>query len=108
MCRDHEFEYHVYIDWFLKLFHFPKYIEYELQVALKYHLIYPQSGYVYIICLDLPRPGDANALREFHVKDGIFGSISHPPPLPYALPPMSYGQHQGGTSSSYTYPPCNP
>ncbi len=88
--------------------HFPYFKEDALQVALKYNLIYAQSRYVYTIIPNLTRPGAANAMGESHAIDGIIGSISHPPHPPYLQPHMSYGQPQGGTSSTYTYPPLAP
>ena len=56
-------------------------------MALKYDLIYTQTGYVYTVLPDLPRPGGANALEAYHIADGIVGALSHP----YTHPPMGYG-----------------
>ena len=67
--------------------HFPQTEEAALQIALKYDLIYAQSGYFYAVLPDLPRLGGANAPRASDVADGIIGALSHP----YAQPPMGYG-----------------
>lgn len=100
------------MDWFLRSLlapiakyvasHFPQSNEDELQVALKFDLIYAQSSYVYIVIPDLPRSAIFNATRSSHVADAIVGTISNP--QPYAPPPVSYVQPQGGKSSSYIYP----
>ena len=99
------------MDWFLRSLlppigkyvasHFPQTKEAALQIALKYDLIYAQSGYVYTVLPDLPRPSGANAPGASHSADGIVGALSHP----YAQPPMGYGLPQGGASSSSTLPP---
>ena len=82
--------------------HFPKYAEYVLQVALKFDLIYAHLGYFYTAIPNVPSPSVDNASGASRAMDGIVGTISHP--QPYTPPPMSYGQPQGGTSSSYIYP----
>ena len=89
-CRAPPFKDRAYLDWFLKSLlspiekdvtsHFPQTEEEALQTALIYDLIYAQSGYVYTAILDIPCPGSANAPRESHVVDGIFGSLSHSSP----------------------------
>ena len=99
------------MDWFLPSLlapigkdvssHFPQIEEATLQIALKYDLIYAQSGYVYTILPDLPRPGGANAPGASHSIDGIIGALSHL----YNQPPMGYGLPQGGASTSSTLPP---
>ena len=83
--------------------HFLQTEEFFLQIALKYDLIYAQSGYVYTVLLDLPRPSGANTPGESHATEGIVGSISHS----YTHPPMCYSFPQGGTKSSNTFPPPN-
>lgn len=118
MCRALYFEGCVHMDWFLRTLldtiskyvssHFHQTEEEALQIALKYDLIYDQLGYVYTILPDIPWPSVSNTPREYHVNDGIVGSISLPQPLPYLQPAMSYSQPQGQTSSTYTYPPLNP
>ena len=85
------------MDWFLHFLlppigkdvasHFPQTKEAALQIALKYDLIYAQSGYVYTVLPDLPRPGGANAPGASHSADGIVGALSHL----YAQPSMGYG-----------------
>jgi len=75
----------VYLNWFLRtllspiakdaMSHFPKKEEESLQTALRYDLIYAQSGYVYTIMPNLPHPGDANALGASHATDDIIGDI---------------------------------
>ena len=90
------------MDWFLRsLFppigkylrsHFTQTKEITLQIALKYDLIYAQSGYVYIVLLDLPRTSDSNAPGTPHATDSIFGAVAHT----YAQPPMGYGFPLGG------------
>jgi len=102
---------HVYLDWFPRsLFspiakdvasHFPQTKEEALQTALRYDLIFSQSGYVYTAILDPPHRGGANAPGESHAADDINGSISHPSPYTQ----QSYGYPHGGTSSSNTYAP---
>ena len=85
------------MDWFLRSLlptigkdvasHFPHTKEATLKIALKYNLIYAQSGYVYTVLPDLPRPSGANAPGAFDAADGIIGSLSHL----YTHPPMGYG-----------------
>ena len=99
------------MDWFLRSLlapigkdvtsHFPQTEEATLQIALKYELIYAQSGYVYIVLPDLPRPGGTNTWGASHSADGIVGALSHL----NAQPPMGYGLPQGGASTSSTLPP---
>ena len=99
------------MDWFLRSLlppigkdvasHFPQTKEAALQLALKYDLIYAQTGYVYTVLRDLPRPGGANDLGASHSTDGIVGALSHL----YAQPPMGYGLPPRGTSTSSTFPP---
>lgn len=82
------------MDWFLQSLlapilkyvtsQFPQSKEEALQIALKLDLICAQSGYVFIVIPDLPRPSSANAPGEYHVADGIVGTIPHP--QPYAPP----------------------
>ena len=81
--------------------HFPQNEEAALQIALKYDLIYAQSGYAYTVLPDLPRPGGANALGASHATDGIVGALFNP----YVQPPMGYGFSQGGASTSGNFPP---
>ena len=98
------------MDWFLcSLFppiskdvasHFPQTEEAALQIALKYDLIYAQSGYVYTVLPDLPKPGGANAPGASHSTDSIVGSLSHTS----AQPPMGYGFPPGGANTSSTFP----
>ena len=88
------------MDWFLHSLlppigkdvasHFPQTKEAALQIALKYDLIYAQSGYVYTVLPDLPKPGGTNALGESHSADGIVGTLSHSSAQPfpgYGFPP---------------------
>ena len=99
------------MDWFLRsllppigkdvALHFPQTEEAGLQLALKYDLIYAQTGYVYTVLPDLPRLGDANAPGAPHVADNMVGAISHT----YAQPPMGYGFPGGGGSTSRTFSP---
>lgn len=51
--------------------HFLQTEESTLQIALQYDLIYAQSGYVYTVLPNLPRPGGANALGASHAANGI-------------------------------------
>jgi len=105
------------MDWLLKFIlapigkyftsHFPWYEEDALQVALKYGLIYAQSGYVYTVMPNLPQPGGCNASGVSHATNSIIGSISHSQPPPYTPPLMSYGQPQGVLVPLNTYPPPN-
>jgi len=118
MCRSHEFEDLVYMDWFLRnilspigkyvTYHFPHTKEDALYIALKYDLIYDESGYVYTFLPDLPQPSVTNVPRASDAIDNIIGSLSHPQPPPYPQVPMSYGQPMRGTSSTYTYPTPDP
>ena len=97
LCQAPTFNDCVYMDWFLRMLfpsigkdvasHFPHKEEETFQIALKYDLIYAQSGYVYTILPDLPRLGGANASGASHADDGIVGSLSHP----YTHPTMGYG-----------------
>lgn len=100
MCTTHEFEDHIYMDWFLISLlspickdvssHFLQSKEEVLQVALKYDPSYAQSIYVYIVLLDFPRSTATNALEACHAIEGIVGSISHHQPPPYAPNLLSY------------------
>ena len=73
------------MDWFLRSLlppigkdvasHFPQTKEAALQIALKYDLIYAQSGYVYTVLPNLPKPGGANASGASHFANGIIGSL---------------------------------
>ena len=81
--------------------HFPQTEEASLQLALKYDLIYAQTGYVYTVLPDLPRPSSVNAPEAPHATDGIIGALSHR----YVQPPMGYGFPGGGGSTSHT---CSP
>ena len=99
------------MDWFLRSLlppigkdvasHFPQTKEAALQIALKYDLIYAQSGYVYTILPDLPRSNGTNAPMASHSTDGIIGALSHP----YDQPPMGYGFPLGGANTSSIFPP---
>lgn len=99
ICRAHEFEDRIYMDWFLRLLlapiakyvtsHFPQSEEEALQITLKFNLIYAQSGYFYIIIPNLPRPGAANVSGASHAASSIVGTIS--PPHPFSPPHMIYG-----------------
>lgn len=75
---------------------------------MKYDLIYAQTGYVYIVLINLPRPNDSNAPRASHATNDIIEYISHTQPSPYPKPPMSYGQPHGGHNFAYTYPLPDP
>ena len=69
------------MDWFLRSLlppigkdvasHFPQTKEAAPQLALKYDLIYAQTGYVYTVLPDLPRPGGVNAQGAAHATDGL-------------------------------------
>ena len=99
------------MDWFLRSIlppigkdvasHFPQTEEATLQMALKYDLIYAQTGYVYTVLPDLPRLGNAHAPGAPPTTDSIVGAISNPS----AQPPMSYGFPGGGGTTSCTPPP---
>ena len=99
------------MDWFLHTLlppigkdiasHFPQTEEAALQIALKYDLIYAQSGYVYTVLPDLPRPSGANASGASHSTDGIIGALSHTS----TKPPTGYGLPPGGASTFSTFTP---
>ena len=111
LCHTPPFEDRVYIDWFLRSLlppigkdvasHFPQTEEAALQIALKYDLIYAQSGYVYTVLPDLPKPGGTNATGASHSTDGIIGALSHTS----SQPTMGYGFPRGGANTSSTFPP---
>jgi len=52
---------------------FPQSEEEDLQIALKFELLYTQSGYVYTVIPNFPWPNIANVSGEYHVADGIVG-----------------------------------
>ena len=99
------------MDWFLRSLlspigkdvasHFPQTEEDALQMALKYDLIYAQTGYDPTVLPDLPRPSDAHTPGAPHATGSIVGSISHPS----AQPLMSYGFPGGGGTTSCTSTP---
>ena len=99
------------MDWFLRSLllaidkdvasHFPQTEEASLKIALKYDMIYAQSGYVYTVLPNLRRPSGTNAPGASHYTNGIVGALSHP----YTQPPMGYGFPQGGASTYSTFPP---
>ena len=98
------------MDWFLRSLlppigkdvasHFLQTEEAALQIALKYDLIYAQSGYVYTVLPDLPKPGGPNASRASHSVNGIIGAVTHTP----AQPLLGYGFPSGGAIPSGTFP----
>ena len=69
------------MDWFLRSLlspigkdvasHFPQTEEDALQMALKYDLIYAQTGYDHTVLPDLPRPSDAHTPGAPHAADSI-------------------------------------
>lgn len=60
--------------------HFFQTAEEALQATLRYEFIYAQSCYVYIVILDFPYLGGANALGAFHAIGSLIGTLSHPSP----------------------------
>jgi hypothetical protein len=86
---------------------FPQYEEEAISKAQQYDLIYAQSGYLYTVILDAPRPVPFGQDKPgmSHVVDRLIGTTTYhnlyiqPPPL-YGTP--QYPPIYGG--SSY-YPP---
>ena len=76
------------MDWFLKTLLLPiakdvtsKHPQSEEEAILKaqqFDLIYAQSGHLYTVIPDAPRPSTSyrNALGGSHAADGIIGSVS--------------------------------
>ena len=101
------------MDWFLHTLlasigkyvasHFPQTEEAALQIALKYDLIYAQSGYVYTILPDLPKPDGPNGSGTSHSSDGIIGALSHTS----AQPLPGHGFPPGASPSSTFSPPSS-
>ena len=77
---------HVYLDWFLSSLlspigkvvasNFPQNDEEDIQIALRYDLIYVQSGYVYTVIPYPALPRSANPLGASHATDDNVGSFS--------------------------------
>jgi hypothetical protein len=93
-----------HLDWFLKSLvsviskdvasAFPQLEEESISNAQHFELIYAQSGYLYTILLDAPRPipfgQDKPGLS--HAADGLIGSMNHIDH--YSHPSPAYGAHQ--------------
>jgi hypothetical protein len=105
------------LDWFLKSLvfviakdvasTFPQTEEEAIIKAQQFDLIYAQSGYLYIVLHDAPRPIPFGQDKPgmSHAVDGLIGSMMHH--NPYNQPPPIYGephypQPYGGP---YYYPP---
>jgi hypothetical protein len=106
------------LDWFLRSLvtllgkdvasTFPQSEEEAISKAQQYDLIYAQSGYLYIVLPDLPKPVPLGQDKPgmSHSADGLIGATTHHGPQPQ--PPPMYGTPQyppsyGGTS--YYRPP---
>ena len=91
------------MDWFLKTFLLPitkdvaserpQSKEEAILKAQQFELIYAQSGYLYTVILDAPRPSTSyhDAPGASHTVDGIIGSVSqqpHPRPTPPIITPQ--------------------
>jgi hypothetical protein len=86
---------------------FPQFEEEAISKAQQYDLIYAQSGYLYTVLPDLPKPMPFGQDKPgmSHSADGLIGTTMHHSPQPQ--PPPMYGTPQyppayGGTSY---YPP---
>jgi hypothetical protein len=105
------------LDWFLKSLisviakdvasTFPQSEEEAINKAQQFDLIYAQSGYLYTVFPDAPRPIPFGQDKPgmSHAADGLIGSMTHL--NPYGHPSPTYGANQypqpyGGTSY---YPP---
>jgi hypothetical protein len=105
------------LDWFLRSLvallgkdvasTFPQSEEEAISKAQQYDLIYAQSGYLYTVLPDLPKPVPFGQDKPgmSHSADGLIGATMHHSPQPQ--PPPMYGTPQyppayGGTSY---YPP---
>jgi hypothetical protein len=105
------------LDWFLRSLvallgkdvasTFPQSEEEAISKAQQYDLIYAQSGYLYTVLPDLPKPVPFGQDKPgmSHSADGLIGTTMHHSPQPQ--PPPMYGTPQyppayGGTSY---YPP---
>jgi hypothetical protein len=105
------------LDWFLKSLvsilakdvasTFPQSEEEAISKAQQFDLIYAQSGYLYIVIPDAPRPVPFGQDKPgmSHMVDGLIGTMTHH--NPYIQPPPMYGTPQylsiyGGPSY---YPP---
>jgi hypothetical protein len=105
------------LDWFLRSLvallgkdvasTFPQSEEEAISKAQQYDLIYAQSGYLYTVLPDLPKPVPFGQDKPgmSHSADGLIGATTHHGPQPQ--PPPMYGTPQyppayGGTSY---YPP---
>ena len=81
----------IFLDWFLKTLLLPivkdvasEHPQSEEEAILKaqqFDLIYAQSGYLYIVIPDAPRPSTSycDALGASHAADGIIGLVSQQP-----------------------------
>ena len=102
----------IFLDWFLKTFlppitkdvasERPQSKEDAILKAQQFDLIYAQSGYLYTVIPDAPRPSTSyrDAPRESHVADGIIGSVSQQP-QPRLTPPVVTPQPSNTTNVSY-------
>jgi hypothetical protein len=105
------------LDWFLRSLvallgkdvasTFPQSEEEAISKSQQYDLIYAQSGYLYTVLPDLPKPVPFGQDKPgmSHSADGLIGATTHHGPQPQ--PPLMYGTPQyppayGGTSY---YPP---
>jgi hypothetical protein len=105
------------LDWFLKSLvsilakdvasTFPQSEEEAINKAQQFDLIYAQSGYLYTVLPDAPRPIPFGQDKPgmSHAADGLIGTTTHH--NPYSQPPPMYGAPQypqpyGGPSY---YPP---
>jgi hypothetical protein len=105
------------LDWFLRSLvsllgkdvasTFPQTEEEAISKAQQYDLIYAQSGYLYTVLPDLPKPVPFGQDKPgmSHSADGLIGTTTHHGPPPH--PPLRYGTPQyppayGGTPY---YPP---
>jgi hypothetical protein len=106
-----------HLDWFLKSLvsviakdvasTFPQSEEEAISKAQQFDLIYAQTGYLYTVSPDAPRPKPFGQDKPgmSHTADGLIGSMNHL--NPYIHPSPAYDAHQypqpyGGTSY---YPP---
>jgi hypothetical protein len=105
------------LNWFLKslvifivkdvAYTFPRSKEESIIKEQQFDLIYAQSGYLYKVFLDAPRPipfgQDKPAMS--HAADGLIGSMTHINPYGHSSPTYDAHQYLQPYGGTYYYPP---
>jgi hypothetical protein len=105
------------LDWFLKSLvsllgkdvasTFPQSEEEAISKAQQYDLIYSQSGYLYTVLPDLPKPMPfgQDKLRMSHLADGFIGNTTHHSTQPQHPPMYGTPQYPSAYGVTSYYPP---